>query len=75
MLGFDDDTSFFVNTNLSLTSIFEILNDFGKASGIRIKNRKTRIMGFGYWSDRTQWPIDDLKTEQSDITILGITYC
>ena len=32
-------------------------------------------MGFGEWSDRTDWPIVDLKTERSEITILGITFC
>ena len=75
MLGFADDTSFFVNSSLSLRTVFSILNDFGLASGIKINTSKTSIMGFGEWRDRSEWPIVDLKTERSEITILGITYC
>ena len=32
-------------------------------------------MGFGAWKDRTNWPIPDLKTEISEIKILGIVLC
>ena len=75
LLGFADDTSIFVNSILSITSVFNILKDYGNASGIQVNNKKTKIMGFGGWMDRTEWPISDLKTQSSDITILGIIFC
>ena len=75
LLGFADDTSIFVNSILSIISVFNILKDFGNASGIQVNNKKTKIMGFGGWMDRTEWPISDLKTQSSDITILGIIFC
>ena len=75
MLGFADDTSLFVNSDLSLISIFNILNYFGMASGIKVNTKKTRILGFGAWKYRTDWPIPDLKTEKSEIKILGILFC
>ena len=40
MLGFADDTSFFVNSNLSLKTVFSILYEFGVASGIKINTKK-----------------------------------
>ena len=31
-------------------------------------------MGFGDWLGRTNWPFSEIKSETSNITILGITY-
>ena len=75
MVGYADDTTFFVNTDLSLECIFNILNQFGMASGIQVNTKKTKIFGFGMWKDREDWPISDLKIEKSEIKILGITFC
>ena len=75
LLGFADDTSIFVNSNLSIIAVFNILRYFGNASGIQVNNKKTKIMGFGGWMNRTEWPIPDLKTQSSDNIILGITFC
>ena len=44
MLGFADDTSLFVNSDLSLIFIFNILNYFGMASGIKVNTITTRIL-------------------------------
>ena len=75
ILGFADDTTLFVNSDLSLTSIFDILVDFGMASGINVNTKKTKIMGFGDWENRKDWPIPDLKIEKTEIKILGMIFC
>ena len=47
LLGYADDTTLFVNSDLSLVYILKILNDFGMASGIKVNSKKTRVFGFG----------------------------
>ena len=74
MLGFADDSSFFVKSDISIVYIFTILKHFELASSIKLNLKKTKIIGFGKWQGRTQWPYADIKVEISDISILGITY-
>ena len=74
LLGFADDTSIFVNTEISIIYIFSILEYFERASSIKLNVLKTRIFGFGEWKGRTVWPYPNIKAETSSITILGITY-
>ncbi|CAL4115984.1 unnamed protein product, partial [Meganyctiphanes norvegica] len=74
LLGFADDSSFFVKSDISIVYIFTILKHFELASSIKLNINKTKIIGFGNWQGRTQWPYADIKVEISDISILGITY-
>ena len=74
LLGFADDTTIFVKTELSITYIFYILEYFEEASSIRMNVSKTRIFGFGEWRGSENWPYPHIKVEVSSINILGITY-
>ena len=74
LLGYADDTTLFVNSDYSIEYIFKILKDFGMASGVIVNTNKSRILGFGNWKNREDWPVSDLRTEKSEIEILGIIF-
>ena len=74
MLGYADDSTFLVSSDISIIYIFTILKHFELASSIKLNIKKTKIFGFGQWHGRTEWPYSDIKVEISEITILGITY-
>ena len=74
MLGYADDSTFSVKTDISIIYIFTILHHFELASSIKLNRKKTKIIGFGDWHGRTDWPYNDIKVETSEIQILGITF-
>ena len=74
LLGFADDTTFIVNSDLSIIFIFNILKQFELASSIKLNTSKTKIFGFGEWKGRMNWPYPDIKVEVFSIHILGITF-
>ena len=71
MLGYADDSTFFVRSDISIIYIFTILKHFELASSIKLNIKKTKIIGFGNWHGRRDWPYDNLKVETSEILILG----
>ena len=74
LLGYADDTTVLVKSDIGIMYIFTILKHFELASGIRLNTNKTKKIGFGMWHGRINWPYDNIKTEGTEITILGITF-
>ena len=54
--------------------MYNILNIFGSATGAELNSNKTKIMGFGSWSGKTNWNADWLVSESISIKCLGICY-
>ena len=50
------------------------MKHFELASSIQLNIKKTKIIGFGNWHGKRDWPYDNLKVETSEIQILGIIY-
>ena len=74
MLGYADDSTFSVKSDIGIIYIFTILHHFELASSIKLNRKKTKIIVFGGWHGRTDWPYNDIKVETSEIQILGITF-
>ena len=74
IIGYADDSTFIVKSDLDIIYIFTILKHFELASTIKLNTKKTKIFGFGNWQGRLEWPYPDLKVETTNISILGITY-
>ena len=74
LLGYADDSTFSVKSDIGIIYIFTILHHFELASSIKLNRKKTKIIGFGGWHGRTDWPYNDIKVETSEIQILGITF-
>ena len=74
LLGYADDTTFFVKSDIGIIYVFTLIKHFEIASGIKLNYHKTKIFGFGLWHGRRYWPYDNIKIESKEITNLGITY-
>ena len=74
LLGYADDTTIFVVSDLGMIFVFTILKYFHLASSIKLNMKKTKIFGFGDWKDRHDWPYKEVAVENSNINILGITF-
>ena len=59
---------------MDLLILYEILNLFCEVTGAKINARKTKIMGFGNWENKINWPGNRFTAEQTSLKCLGIVY-
>ena len=73
-LGYADDTTVFINNDEGFVEVFYLISKFQRASNAKLNISKTKVYGFGSWSDRTNWPIAGLQTQHGHFKTLGITF-
>ena len=73
-IGYADDTTICIKNDDGLKETFHIINKFEKASNSKINIKKTKIYGFGNWSNRINWPIQGLKVEFKYFKALGVFF-
>ena len=73
-LGYADDSSILVQNDEGFTETFQLVEKFQNASNAKLNLNKTKVYGFGSWSNRINWPIIGLQIEQNYFTTLGITF-
>ena len=75
MEGFADDITLSIeNTVESLTGVTNVIENFGKLSGLRINKDKTQAMIFGHNSENTKTTVETMGFEWvKEIKILGVT--
>ena len=70
--SFCDDVSLVTNQLSDFLVIDEAVVKFESVSGaILSQNKKCKVMGFGAWKDKVDWPLDYLETVK-EIKVLGI---
>ena len=70
--SFCDDLSLVTNQLSDFRVIDEAVVKFESVSGaILSRNKKCKVMGFGAWKDKVDWPLDYLETVK-EIKVLGI---
>ena len=55
LLGYADDTTIIVRSDLCMIYVFTILKNFHLASSIKLNMKKTKKIGFGEWKSRQDW--------------------
>ena len=73
-LGYADDTTVFINNDEGFIEVFNLISRFQRASNAKLNISKTKVYGFGSWSDRINWPIAGLQTQHGHFKTLGITF-
>ena len=67
-----DDVNLTTDDLADLGTVSEVVQNFEVVSGaILSRNKKCKVMGFGNWSDRSDWPVVWLKPVKS-LKIFGI---
>ena len=52
VIGYADDSTFVVKSELDIIYIFTILKHFELASAVKLNTKNTKIFGFGEWQGR-----------------------
>ena len=73
-IGYADDTTICIKDDVGIIEVFNVIKKFVDASNSKINIKKTKIYGFGDWSNRVNWPIENLKIEMEYFSTLGITF-
>ncbi|HEY9833652.1 MAG TPA: reverse transcriptase domain-containing protein, partial [Stenomitos sp.] len=68
-----DDVVVFVSEDNEIVKAGEILDLFCDWTKAMMNKQKTKILGIGTWSTRTQWPLPWLKSTPT-MTLLGIPF-
>ena len=72
--GFMDDISVASTDVKDVTVVNDTFQEFEQLSGTMLsRSKKTKIMGFGGWQGRTEWPVPWIQT-QDCLRILGIVF-
>ena len=70
-----DDENIWVTKERDLKKIDEMVAKFESASGaILSRSEKCKIIGFGPWKKKEDWPLDWIKTVK-ETTIFGLMVC
>ena len=70
-----DDVNVLTSEVDDLVKVENIVVEFEAVSGaILSRSKKCKIMGFGKWKNKSNWPLAYLKTEK-EIKIFGIYFC
>ena len=68
---FADDTSALCDSLSSVKNLIEIVDEFGKSSGLKLNTSKTKAIWLGSWRDREDEPFN-LKWTKKPVRTLGI---
>ena len=72
--GFMDDISVASTDVKDVTVVNDTFQEFEQLSGTMLsRSKKTKIMGFGGWQGRTEWPVPWMQAQDS-LRILGIMF-
>ena len=74
IIGYADDSTIIVSTDIGFIETFKIINNFEKASNSKLNMQKTKVYGFGAWGQRINWPLSGLKVELNHFSTLGLTF-
>ncbi|CAL4144088.1 unnamed protein product [Meganyctiphanes norvegica] len=72
--GYTDDINFIVSDDQSICEIIKMVGDFADAAGASLNINRTKILGMGIWSERTHWPINNIKIETEYLNVMGIKH-
>ena len=68
-----DDVSLLSCNENDLNKIFSIFEKFENLSGMVLNKNKCQILGLGIWKDKTEWPLNWIKTV-NHMKIFGVTF-
>ncbi|BFZ21637.1 hypothetical protein BsWGS_24676 [Bradybaena similaris] len=72
LCAYADDTVLFPSTDTSITKILHTFELYGRGSGAKINVGKTTIMGLGKWKQKSDFPPELTRTQQTKV--YGITF-
>ncbi|KAL9989297.1 hypothetical protein ACROYT_G003831 [Oculina patagonica] len=70
---FADDTTVFVNDQVSVINLLKLLREFKHTSGLEINTSKTEAMWLGAWRNKTDTPYN-FRWPQEPIRALGVFF-
>ena len=72
LTAFADDCKFVINTDQSVSVIFEHFDNYSKFSGSKINKDKTELLFIGTWRNRIETPLNIKRVES--MNIFGIVF-